>query len=1344
MAEGIEAYIRREVIPEDMTITEAAQRLGVARSTLSKLLNGKSSLSERMAKKLEHTFEIDAKLLLERQNSSMPVVSAPSAALDTAGARIGQRFRIRASDITRLFETPQSRPKLPVFLRTLIRSTSSKRLKCNFPGDEDGERPGWDGFTVADVDTEWVPDGRAGWEISTEKNVSKKANEDYRKRSTSSDDDKQETTYVFVTTQRWQTKNKWMQKAKREANWKDVQVYDNSDLVQWVECSAAARAWLLNEMGYRNTEITPISVFWQRWSDCCNPPMSRKIFADSCSLQTAENLAKKLDERHPVYIEANSSDEGIAYLDVLFDQEPEELQSYRDCMIVVNDEDFLQEILRIKSGTIPIIRVQNLNRMLGTSFEGYPSIFITAKGMSVSNVDVTLDVTSRKTFYSAMREAGFKLDDIERLQRESGRSITVLRRRLSTSEIIKHPIWSRDDANKLIPICFAGMWEIDLESDKEVLRMIGQQDKYSQIEKDVLELCDQEDSPVWMINNINGVVSQVDSLFSIHGRVTRSFLMNYFDVIFRVLAEDDTSLILPTNRRYVLSLYGKRKKISDTLRRGLANMLIVLSVYGRCIFKNKLWLEIEHQMAQAVYNILSPLTFDKLGDQTTELAAYAEAAPKVVLDIFWKDIEGKDSAITKVLRNGSTAFIGNFPRVGVLRALESLAWRQQYFAQSVDILTTLASIDITGNIVQRPRRSLKAIFHPIYPATRADLRTRRNVLQLIARKCPDTCWSICWCILDENNIDLTSHYRPVMSEGFERKPNNEIIEMKTVARKLIEGREHHTVNSLCDFLHKTVTLEDESFVDAIMQATEHWNNSASDKERSHLRDRLCDLNETWKRYKVSKNRKWNLSLLNKMMSTSDKMFEIVEPKRAIFIHSWLFRKEWYNETMEDSSFEAKKNSKRVKAIESIWKQEGMGGLVEFTEICSDKHKISYIIFKYLKSNKMKNKFVLSLIKLRNIFDSNEYLELLETYLFETWKMGKLGMLVEEIKGNLSRVQFMQFLQEIPIFLVISRYLEDEDISLVNHYWANCRDSAVCENKGEMLIVIEKLLVIGRARFAIRLTAGVKHEIQIGVAYRLLHDETIVMEVEEMCQVDQFTICDLIQKMRSSEQMSIQDIAELEFMYIDLVGMSGGSIECLERVICDNPQQFAQVVTIFHRPDNQGEDKHGRDKKELMRQMSNTRKAGELLSKIQRIPGENDEGVVCAISLIKWIEEVRKNLNGEHLMDMGEWEIGELLAKSAIGKDGVWPCEGVRKALEETHTESMGRGFVTGKYNMREAMEVTHGGAEHHNYAKQFMEWATKLDGEFWRVAKMLREIAEDNEREGIDWDSQSEVKKRIM
>ena len=64
------AFIKFEIIePLELTVTAAAQALGVTRAALSALLNERASLSPEMALRMEKAFGVSMDTLMRMQNS---------------------------------------------------------------------------------------------------------------------------------------------------------------------------------------------------------------------------------------------------------------------------------------------------------------------------------------------------------------------------------------------------------------------------------------------------------------------------------------------------------------------------------------------------------------------------------------------------------------------------------------------------------------------------------------------------------------------------------------------------------------------------------------------------------------------------------------------------------------------------------------------------------------------------------------------------------------------------------------------------------------------------------------------------------------------------------------------------------------------------------------------------------------------------------------------------------------------------------------------------------------------------------------------------------------------------
>jgi antitoxin HigA-1 len=60
-------FLKRSVLPDDITVTQAAKQLGVGRPALSQLLNEKAALSPEMALRFEKAFGVKMDTLLRMQ-----------------------------------------------------------------------------------------------------------------------------------------------------------------------------------------------------------------------------------------------------------------------------------------------------------------------------------------------------------------------------------------------------------------------------------------------------------------------------------------------------------------------------------------------------------------------------------------------------------------------------------------------------------------------------------------------------------------------------------------------------------------------------------------------------------------------------------------------------------------------------------------------------------------------------------------------------------------------------------------------------------------------------------------------------------------------------------------------------------------------------------------------------------------------------------------------------------------------------------------------------------------------------------------------------------------------------
>src|ERR1041385_6555275 len=128
--------IKAEVIPRGMSVTKAAQLIGVGRPALSNLLNGNAALSADMAARLEKAFKYPRKDLMAMQARYEAALAQNKDAPAEKKDYVPPFLAIKANDIERwVSHNIPARSRFAVFLRTLVHSTGSGLAKVDFPGN---------------------------------------------------------------------------------------------------------------------------------------------------------------------------------------------------------------------------------------------------------------------------------------------------------------------------------------------------------------------------------------------------------------------------------------------------------------------------------------------------------------------------------------------------------------------------------------------------------------------------------------------------------------------------------------------------------------------------------------------------------------------------------------------------------------------------------------------------------------------------------------------------------------------------------------------------------------------------------------------------------------------------------------------------------------------------------------------------------------------------------------------------------------------------------------------------------------------------------------------------------
>ena len=109
-------------------------------------------------------------------------------------------------------------------------------------------------------------------------------------------------------------------------------------------------------------------------------------------------------------------------------------------------------------------------------------------------------------------------------------------------------------------------------------------------------------------------------------------------------------------------------------------------------------------------------------------------------------------------------------------------------------------------------------------------------------------------------------------------------------------------------------------------------------------------------------------------------------------------------------------------------------------------------------------------------------------------------------------------------------------------------------------------------------------------------------------------------------------------------------------------------------------------------------------------------------------------------DFGDCQIGQVLACSPDGEDGVWPAMTVRDVIEDLANTGLRSGICMGVVNRRGASvrRAYDGGDQERDLEKKYSRMACKLASRWPQTAAVLRELAKYFEDQAIDFDKQAE------
>lgn len=1246
-------------------------------------------------------------------------------------------------ELLRWADSIGSRSELPRLVRKLILETGKGVVQLGFPAGEGIAAGSWDGSARATESSPFVPDGLSLWELSVEKSVGTKATSDYSKRSSTPDGTPtSDCTYIAVSLRRWQKRGEWAKEKVKDKRWREVRAYGVDDVETWLESAPVTHAWLSEHLGLAPHGLRAGDSWWNGWSQATAPELTPDLVLAGRG-SAADALRSRLNGPPSLTtIKAGSLEEGLAFVSAVAVQAGDRDEDRILARLAFVDDVASWRALQDHKQPLVLVPVtpEVLNEVGGTS--NHQVVVPIATAATADLELVPIDAGEAK---DALQAAG--LDDERRADRAGRlgrRSLLALRRRLATKPELHTPVWARPPGNRTIRgALLAGRWNARSSGDLEVMSdLIG---KSGDDLRDALDaLAADEDPLVAKVDQSWALVSPYDAWLQLRSQLEEADLKRFEGAVRAVLLEVDPALDLPEENRWRAAVEGKVRKFSGDLRIGLTTSLALLGVNGEKVDEGRgeafasylVRILLEEANGDATGRIWSSLSY--------HLPQLAEAAPDSLVNGVRDGLKGDPPVLAQLFadpKGQSSLFSADSPHTGLLWALEGLAWSDDHFGQVIDLLARLAEIDPGGQLTNRPANSLKEIFCPWYPENAASKSERLAAIDALRRRHPEIAWELMLAMLpDFHGIHSPTHEPEFRDWKPPHEPvtNIERFELeKAITERLVAdaGKSGDRWSAL---------IEDGSNVSPLWELV-----------REGLKKQVGSLDsaeqtKVWKSLRafIGRHREYsdaNWALPAQELEELEAVAEHIAPDDSTETHEWLFE-----EHMPDLGEGGKRDyakyqdalgTRRRQAVEAIDSESGLKGLLATAKKSPVPGAVGWALAD-ASAGKYDDK-ILDLIESEGAAEQTFAMNYFaRRFRQEGWDWLEKLLDSKELSPT-AQGRLLVRTDDYPKAWEVADERGDE---VTSGFWHEFVPLGLGQDYPHLKLTAEKLLEAGRPAAALHLVEMYLRdesderaelaEVMANALDVLLKTQDEDPEFQSLRQYDfQRALAHLEEHVTT---LGSERVARLEWAYLPALGYEP-HVPTLHAELAANPSFFVQILSAVYRPKSQkSEPKSDPDKARV------AENGYRLLSSWTTLPGTDEGGKVDPKKLKAWVDTAIDELREADRLEVGEVQIGHVLAHAPADPNGDWPCEAVREILEILQSKRVEEGFSIEVFNSRgvTSRSPEAGGDQERALAEKYRESATKFASRWPRIAGVLRDLAKTYEHDAKRFDTEAERRRR--
>jgi len=1168
------------------------------------------------------------------------------------------------------------------------------------------------------------------FEFGTEANSKGKAKSDYDKRVLALPVDAN-ATFVFVTPRNWAGAKAWASGGEAEAKFAGVKAIDAHILEGWLQASPSVHYWISERLGYLPKDAQTIERWWQTFEGRTTVKLPSAFFAAGRAAE-AEELRAVLTGAGSsdtiIAIQAPWRDEALAFAYSALAAHDALL--YR--AVVVTDEGAWQ---RLVDSSVPLILIPLFGAepdIAAAVDRGHRVVFVAEPDDIIRNAKkIELRKVNREAAREALKASVPDSNAAEAMIALARRSVPALVRSIAREPRFKAPEWVKtpEQAAILAPLVLAGSWTSS-EGDLVAIEKLTGRSR-DDVERLLKSLATRTDAPFVRSGGVWRVTSPAEAALLLLPKLTDGDLTRWSEVVSEVLLEPDPFQEMDTVARLTASMQGTNRAHSETLKKGLSTGLALAAASDEQLPSE---LVMQSRVNRVIHGLLDAANADSTGESWATLASalpsLAEAAPEVVQDAVELDLDRTDPILRALFKDGGTdtMFGPSSPHPNLLWALETLCWSPLYFGRSASLLGRLSSLDPGGRLSNRPIESLQNVAAGWLPQSGASVDEKLAVIGRLMQREPDVGWKLAMGVWPTSHAIAFPPHGPTYRDWAPARTSVTYADWGRFVRGLVDlaitaaGTGAARWKDLIPKIDELPAQERGAVVEKLREAINAQTWTAEDQYSVWE-----TLSSEADRHEEYADATWAMPAddVAAFRSLADAIAPAQDGRRYSSLFDW--RAHVPNLKLGDEGYDVELARLQRQALTDVLAL-GPDALRSLTIDVKTPHVIGYLLGTTAD------------------FDDQEILEWLNST-EPNLRQAALAFVSSKINTGgtawLKSVLANPALQEaesreiLMAAVPFSREYWTEVSSLGEGleaaYWTRVQHYQV--GADDRADAVQLLLEHGRPWEAAGLVSAMLHDHQ-DPDIELIKDVFVSLragtEPIQDTTMSGYYVGNILEYMEQRAPDDA-DLPGFEFMFFEVVHDHEPS-GALYRALGNDPTDFVNMVSAIFRAE--GEPK----RTPTAQEQAFAHLSFSVLHKWRKLPGLAEDGTIDAYHLTEWVRAARLALSDSGRASIGDEQIGQVLASSPVGSDGVWPAEAVREIIENVGNARIDTGLHIGKMNQRGVTSrgIFDGGDQERELEKEHREMAAKIATRWPRTARLLRGIADSYQHEARRNDAEAE------